>query len=660
MRIVRPHTLVITTEHASTGKMGGIGSYNAETQQLADGALFLLVDDSIEEVEDESIIPCGSYVTNNLPNEVPAYLDMMSRDYVILNVVLDILQNNPSITQIATHEYSGIGSRIAEASRTGCLPENIKVRTHCHGGHVQLERATDSWLGTYLDTLNAERSSIENADEVWFPGRYLYELYRAAGIRMDESRIKFLGLPYRLSEKVSGGDIEFTAITNIAFIGRMNKLKGYDILSEVLVDILGPESPYRTQIKTVTAIGGDDNSMPAVRKNIKELVEGVGSEYIQGLKTREETLGYIRQHVADTLFILPYFSDNYSVAMLEIIDAGGPLLVLKTGGNAELVHDELWTHKRLADDTAQLKEKVRHYLALSNQDRQDDCLNLRRVFVEEQMDRNEANGALFSPIQWRREKHPSKGSINIANVYLGEGSSAVPKGWHYIDESSGVQDGSFDDRPTHVFLSRREIGYNSKDLHDTLHTAIEVGGKDQVYTIGFRNGERVGLLRNGSLGQFIENPQGLTLNNICIPAGMYRDLMKRYGNRQCVNRSGAEFFFAAVTYALYSQNIRILPIPKLIGTADRPITPQLKYDNMIFADFAHFQENPQWESSRYAAILLHNKEQRGSVQNLALNDYEALLSSPDKAGRLARKVIRAQLRLISAAKRVWSAFFRQR
>jgi glycosyltransferase involved in cell wall biosynthesis len=659
MKTTRPHTLVITTEHASTGKMGGIGSYNAETQLLADGTLFLLVDDSVEEAAG-SIIPCGTYVANNFPNDMPAYTDMMSRDYIILHVVRDILQKNPSITQVATHEYSGIGSRVAEASRTGCLPENIKMRIHCHGGHVQLERATDSWLGTYLDTLNAERSSIENADEVWFPGSYLYELYRAAGIRMDDDRVKFLGLPYRLSEKAFVEDITFAAITNIAFIGRMNKLKGYDVFSEVLADIFGSESPYRTRIKTVTAIGGDDNSMSTVRKNVKELVESVGAEYIQSLKTREETLGYIRQHVTDTLFILPYFSDNYSVAMLEIIDAAGPLLVLNTGGNAELVHDELWTRKRLADDTAQLKEKVRYYLALPNQDRRDECLKLRRVFTEEQKGRNKANEALFSSIKWRRKRNSSKAPIDIANVYVDGESSMVPEGWCRMSENSGAQDRPFDGRPTHVFLSRREITYDPKDLRDTLRAAIETGGRDQVYSIGFRNGERVGLLRNGSLGQFIQDPQGLMANNLCMPISMYRDMIMRYGSRQCVNRSGAEFFFAAATYALYSQNIRILPIPKLVGSAQHSIISQLNYDNMIFADFAHFQEKPQWEPFRYAAILLHNKTQEaGVVQNRVFVDYGGLLSSPDKAGRLARKVIRAQLRLISAAKKVWSASSRQ-
>lgn len=655
-----PHTLVVTTEHAATGKMGGIGSYNAETQMLAPGVLFLLVDDSVVETPDSSIIPCGVYVAKNFPSDVSAYADTQHRGYIILKTVLDILQSHPTITQVATHEYAGIGARIAEAARTGCFPDNVKVRVHCHGGHVQLERATDTWLGPYLDTLNAERSSIENADDVWFPGTYLHELYRAAGMRMQPNRVRFLGLPYRLTEGVKTSREPFTTITNIAFIGRMNKLKGYGIFAEVVEDILHEASPFRDQIKTITAIGNDDGSMSSVREKTQELIQSTGGEYIQTLKTRDDTLAYIREHVTDTLFLLPYFSDNYSVAMLEIIDAGAPLLVLNTGGNTELIHDTLWTQGRIADDTEHLKEKARYYMGLSASVRQEECEKLRGTFAEEQTVCNDEYRKLFTSTRWsRRSNSGAKTQIKLAYVYVGKDEQHLPKTWYFLNEHTGDQDKVFDDRPTHVFLSRTEITYDSSDLSKTLEVALHTGGAGGVYTLGFSNGGEVGLLRNGSLGQFIEYPQGLMLTNVCVPIELYESIAQRFSKRRSLNRTGREFFFAAISYALYAQNVRIIPVPKLVGRASSAILPIMQYDNMIFADFAHLQENPQWESFRYTAILKYHQAENQTEAARLFNDYRHILLAHSKAGRLARKLIRFQLRLVVAAKKVASVAFRR-
>lgn len=653
-----PRTLVVTTEHAATGKMGGIGSYNAETQMLARGVMFLLVDDTIGESPDPTIIPCGQYVTKNFPDDASAYEDPQYKGYIILKTALDILEKYPTITQVAIHEYSGIGARIAEAARTGCFPDNIKVRIHCHGGHVQLERATDTWLGPYLDTLNAERSSIENADEVWFPGRYLMELYRAAGMRMEPSRVRFLGLPYRLTEKGRINREPFTDITNIAFIGRMNKLKGYGIFAEVVADILSKNSPFHDQIKTITALGNDDGSMLSVREMTQDLVRSKGCEYVQALKTREETLAYIREHVTDTLFILPYFSDNYSVAMLEVIDAGAPLLVLNTGGNAELIHNTLWTRERIADDIEQLKEKARHYIGLPNSARQEECKKLRDVFVEEQATCNEEYHKLFTSTHWsRRLNRGPRIQTKIAYVYVGKKKRYAPKDWYFLDEHMGDQDREFDGRPTHVFLSRSEIAYDSDELCRTLEDALNIGGAGEVYSLGFSNGQEIGLLRNGSLGQFIEYPQGLMLTNVCIPIEQYESLVLHFSKRRSLNRTGSEFFFAAVSYVLYAQNVRIIPIPKLVGRADSAILSALQYDNMIFADFAHLQENPQWEAFRYTAILKYHQAESQTEAAQLFSSYNHILSAQGRTGRITRKLIRFQLRLVVVAKKVVSSVF---
>lgn len=651
------HTIVLTTEHASTGKMGGIGSYNAETGQLSSGTLFLLVDDSIEQSPAESVVLCKQYVAKYLPEYNETYQDFTRRNYVILEVIRHLINKYPSVSQVALHEYAGLGARVAEAAKTGSFPANVRVRIHCHGGHVQLERATGQWLGTYLDVLNDERSSIENSDEVWFAGHYLYELYRASGIRMQDNRLKFLGLPYQLSSVSGKTKTEFTDVTNLAFIGRMNKLKGYDIFCDIVEEILHEGSPYKSQIKTITAIGNDDNSMSDMREHIKKVSQSAGVTYFQTLKTRNETLEYVRNHARDTIFILPYYSDNYSVAMLEIIDAGAPLLVLNTGGNAELMHDKLWTDKRIAKDANELKNLTQQYLALPNDARCAESARLRDAFIHEQDICNKKYAALFSPLVWSRPVEYPDYTPRIEHVYIDTPDGVERPGWHKLNGETGLHDGDLSEHATHVFLSHSDIQYETTELDAALLGAIRSAGAETILAVGSRSGNHINLVRNTSLGQFILNPEPNTPFNICLPIDIYEDILLRYRVRQCTNRSGSEFIFAAITYSLYAQGVRILPLPLLLGKSSSPLESSLVYDDMIFADFAHFQRQPSWEVYRYVAILRHNTTRDSSDPYKIIKDYEQLLTSTDKAGRLARKIIRYQLRLVSVAKKVRTSFF---
>lgn len=649
------HTLVVTTEHAATGKMGGIGSYNAETGRLSRGTLFLLVDDAITLEPSDLIIICHRYIEDNLPGLMASYNNIETRDLVILEVVLDILVKHPGIGNVATHEYAGIGSRIAEAARTGVLASHVKVRTHCHGGHIQLERATGSWLGNYLDTLNAERSSIENADEVWFAGKYLHNLYAASGIRIDEDKVKFLGLPYHLSD-VDG--VDYTGIDTIAFIGRMNKLKGYDIFTEVIEHILSEGGDHRGIINHVVAIGNDDNSMPDMRLRIERCTAEAGVTYRQELMTRDDTLSYIRKNAGKTLFLLPYFSDNYSVAMLEIIDAGAPLLVLDTGGNNELINNKLWFDNRIARTKTELIDLTEKYLDMSAGNRKKECMLLKNAFVKEQTVRNERYEKLFSSSRWKRKPSSPQTNTSIEYLYIDE-KDRLADGWISLSSATGevYSSHSTSTNTTHVFLSISDIKYDFKLLEQTLNNAVQSSGDKCVFSVAYSDPSGPHSIRNGSLGQFVYRPQNLLLTNICMPIDLYKGFINRYRNRVCAYRSGAEFMLSALLYILYAQNIRILPIPLVAGTSDRVIVSTLDYDEAIFSDFAHFQEHPEWEAYRYTAILRYDRSREDNVGDKVLK-YDYLLSSPDRAGRVTRSIIGLQLRVIHAVKKIRSSFFR--
>ena len=567
-------TLLITTEHAATGKMGGIGSYNNEIDKLADNILFLLVDDELQESPAENIILLHQYLAEQMPELIVKYPKPEQRRYLIYLVTEHILKRNKTIDFIDTHEYAAEAAIVMQAVKLGLL-ENVATRVHCHGGLLQLERATGQWSNIYATrALALERSCIENADEVWFSSRYLYQLYVNSGIKIEKEKLHILGLPYSLASNFE--KIDYKTINKIVFVGRMNILKGFGVFMHVINSLM--EEKGFSNIKEVVAIGKDDGSLSMQNNIFKSGLVSNGINYQQQLFTRSDLLQYLKKHAADSLFILPYYSDNYSVAMLEIIEAGAPLLVLDTGGNKELVESDSWQHC-VADSESSLIEMTHDYLMMKPGLRAKRCIGLRDDFAMVQKKRNNQNKARFY-----EEYSINKLRKNNYNFTIVE-----PGGFRKVDKKF-----------THTLVvgSSIEKGEINADIINSILRNACIDYDNNLISFSFTDDERIVCPEPSDLSDIIINNPSHVL--ILLKSDLWNEFLNEIKDKKIEPTNDKVYIYCLLSYAL-SQGVRLITCPEPIAEVDN-------YSNIFvseagYMDVAACRAGSNWDIFRYASIL---------------------------------------------------------
>lgn len=655
--------LVVTIEHSQTGKMGGIGSYNDEIGKLSDNIAFLLVDDEISESPAANIILCHKYLEKNAPELMAVYQNYKTRGYAIVSVVKMLLKEFPNIKNIDTHEYSGVGARVAEAACSGLLGPNIRVRTHCHGGHIQLERATGTWRGIDGIEINAlERSSIENADEVWFSSNYLKDLYIASGMQIDAGKTHVLGLPYELRELSSFEQPEYTPVKHLVFVGRMNRLKGYEVFTEVVNYLVGLDG-FAEQLESVRVIGKDDGSMPEQTAQLEALADKHNFKFICELMTRNQVLEFELAHAHDSLYILPYMSDNYSVAMLELVEANAPLIALDTGGNKELIDDFSW-RDRLGDDTAHLCTIAESYVKMAPQDRRRECRKLYELFVEAQTERNEKNAHRFH--SFASEKH-IKESKPIEVIMLGESSPAssyLSLELSSLKFSRGNKQLSLQEvkkllKSRHVFLV--ETDRKVDNLEETVESVSQAAAmkEDACWSVS-TVADNIAFAHMPlylDLGVVCAYPGEAFLRNLCLPAEDFLSYLERY--TQFATHKPLTYFLAGLTFCLAAGQKRIIPMPLMMHGAYTEVRG-LAIDEAIFPDMAKLSPSYDWVQYRYMALIRENIMKGADGEHYAGPQYVSAYADFIKAvaqrnnvpAKLLKTILKIQIWGFGAATKV--------
>jgi glycosyltransferase involved in cell wall biosynthesis len=657
------NNLLITVEHAATGKMGGIGSYNDEIDRMSDNLLVLLVDDKVTESPAENIILCRPYIENNLPELLEWYdKNYHLEGYVIFRVVQLLMKENPGIRNIDTHEYLGVAARVAEACRAGLLGREVRVRTHGHGGQIQLERATGGWIGIDSYGVNVmERSCMENADELWFSSNYLKDLYTTAGVRTAIPSVHVLGLPYDLRD-VETKPSAYVPVKNLVFVGRMNRLKGYEVFTE-LVEYLTEQAGLGGQIERVVAIGIDDGSMRDQTRQLEVLAQKHQFVFERMLLTRNEVLSFEAAHAHDSLFVLPYMSDNYSVAMLELIEAKAPIICLDTGGNIELVDTRRW-RDRLALDSQGLCLVAERYMRMSEEERMSDCELLYQDFIKQQIARNEANKLRFTSFTTTKLKK----SMPVVSMSLAEESTAR-KGlhfdsrslqFHYNGKGISLEEAQRYAKGSYVFMvtDSAELGDESLDMAiEACTKAVPRTTSNTVLSIGLEaNMHDVHLPMYIDLNLLGLDPMMTILRNVCVSSDTFFEFIALYSQARGGRwRRGPSYLLAGLTYFLLSREMQILPIPVLVPVKTTKIS-DLTFDEALFADLAQFGDL-SWAKYRHIASLRyeiwHGAEVRRYPGPKYVKDYvDVLLKTGQReslAGKAMRGAIKAQLKLLRGA-----------
>jgi glycosyltransferase involved in cell wall biosynthesis len=358
--------LVLTTEHARADRTGGIGTYLQLAEQ-ADGLPRLVVFAGAMGLPEANwsgtarsrgwihvADMCGR---GNRPLAEVAQIDTDE----ILRAVIHTLFLYDDVRLIEYQDYLGIGHRVAQAKRVNLLPPSVTVMAYVHGNHVYLDAAggrvtPDRPLGQDA----RERLSVELADVVAFPSRYIRNLYvEAAGFRVRAEK----HLPYPILLRESGmDDLTRGAVRNLVFYGKQTAQKGYfDFVQAVLELFSNPayaEAAGRVQRVVLMGVTDPDPRLAAL---------GITIEH--GVWSRSKAVDMLRAFAADSLVVLPYRGDNHPLSVFEVVDFDCELLAFDIGGVPELLPPELHEMVLCAPNPGALAAAMARTLDMKHYDR---------------------------------------------------------------------------------------------------------------------------------------------------------------------------------------------------------------------------------------------------------------------------------------------------
>jgi glycosyltransferase involved in cell wall biosynthesis len=330
--------LILTTEHAKAHITGGIGTYVSLSQGI-DGKNRLIVFGGLTGVPHDDwlgfVRERGWLHIHDLCNNQGAPVDEVALNDPdgFLRAVLQAIFIYDGIRLIEYQDYLGIGYRVAQAKLAGLLPQSITVMAYAHGNHFYLDAAAGAPAANRSLAVDVtERLSVELADVVAFPSRYLRDLYiRDAGFRVRAQRY----LPYPIIISENGlNELTRGPIQTLVFYGKQTAQKGYFEFVDAVVDLFtNPAySAVAAQIKRVVLLGVTN---PDLR--LAELPVAIE----HGVFSLREVVAMLHRFAPAGLVILPYRGDNHPLSVFEVVEANCQLLAFDVGGLPELLPPEL-------------------------------------------------------------------------------------------------------------------------------------------------------------------------------------------------------------------------------------------------------------------------------------------------------------------------------
>jgi glycosyltransferase involved in cell wall biosynthesis len=325
--------LVLTDEHAKIAPVsGGIGSYVEDLEQLSDNVwvAFLRAQYSLE-----NFAPGYRCLHPKLfwDDEWLGRFDWYTYQDLSYLLVEQILFYYPIIQSIEYQECNGYGARIAQAKRAGLLPKSILLIARCHGSQIYLENGFERWMPASSQgqrVMILEKLSVELADIVSMPSRYLRDLYLENGFEIDAERLRMERYSYSLTMELPA--VPYRMIDTLVFFGRRQLHKGYEEFLQALEVMDLANSP----IKKVVIFGAKSEPTAANEEErvarLRNIVEVEEYALPRGaLRSRLLSLA------PTALLILPYRADNAPIAVYEVLSAGCPFLAADQGGIPEQI-----------------------------------------------------------------------------------------------------------------------------------------------------------------------------------------------------------------------------------------------------------------------------------------------------------------------------------
>lgn len=349
--------LVITTEHASALRTGGIGTYYQLAEKITEKRRLVLFVGG-HGLPEEWAQFCGSqgwmHVSPLNGRADANYREICNyQHHDILEATLSAIFLYDQVKLIEYQDYCGIGALIAQAKHARLIPKNICLLAYAHGSHLYLDNASEEInRGRELEIDIRERISMELADVVAFPSSFLRELYLETGQLAIKDHVL---QPYPISLSNSKiVDTDYSKITTLVFYGKHSKQKGYFDFCDAVVELLSDRANNCAhQIKKIVILGSvsPDN----------RLFNLPGIEVSCGIYQHSEVISLLDSLSKCSLVVLPYKGDNHPLSLFEVMSSGSQLLAYCAGGLPEQIphalHDKLLCNPN-AQDLAKGIEKA--------------------------------------------------------------------------------------------------------------------------------------------------------------------------------------------------------------------------------------------------------------------------------------------------------------
>ena len=234
-------------------------------------------------------------------------------------------------------EWQGTGYYSLLAKRAGLAP--FAAQRHVVFTHASKQwvcKTNDEYLRQLSDVtvLGMERRSVEMADMVISPSRYLLEEYGRFGWSLPPDSFHH---PLPLLTKAVTVDGQRKPVDELVFFGRLEPRKGLWLFCDAL-DRLGHEMAG----KTVTFMGpltvshGNSIGLELLQRSANwrfpvRLVTDLGSRQAQDYMAG-----------GNRLAVMPSLDDNSPCVIYECMQAGIPFVTTSSGGGKELIDPAFW------------------------------------------------------------------------------------------------------------------------------------------------------------------------------------------------------------------------------------------------------------------------------------------------------------------------------
>ena len=346
--------MVITTEHALAESSGAIGSFYEVAERV----------DPINRL----VLFCG---TLGLPADWRRFcaskrwihasqfgsraqasaqaVSVLDREE-ILEATRALLFLYDEIRLVEYQDYLGVGVHVAEATRTGLLPPDISVVAYAHESGFSFDHANGELSADRPVEIDLyERLSLEHADSVYFPSKFLRDLYiRDWGLCLREHHVQPYPIEFPETEILPAAHGK---IDTLILQGRQESKSQSSTLEAITLFFTKPKfASLSRQIKKIFFV--DDEPLPHWISDLK------GLEIVHGRRSQREVATILEEHSKTSLVLFFCRSNNQAFAVAQIISASTRLLAIDTEQLRELIPDEFHDEVLFEKNREKLLQKL--------------------------------------------------------------------------------------------------------------------------------------------------------------------------------------------------------------------------------------------------------------------------------------------------------------